>query len=100
MISPKGRGGKDDKSGLYKAAQDSSPVESKTAETPDLKPDDALLRRHGFAIHERKTGRTPIWVRHGKTYLEGAALDLCRREPAPKIEDDKTLKNPAQEKAE
>lgn len=37
-------------------------------------PVDELLRRHGFKILSRTTGREPVWVKRGDTYLESEAL--------------------------
>jgi hypothetical protein len=77
----KDRGDKEDhdKGGPYSAAHELIEVESRTAETRDLKPNDTILRKYGFAIYSRPKGKEPTWIKNGKLYDEGCALEICEQ---------------------
>jgi len=47
-------------------------------ETRDLKPDDQLLRRHGFKIHARPKNGPAMWAKQGEMFTEAAALRSVR----------------------
>jgi hypothetical protein len=46
-------------------------------ETRRSRPNDILLRCHGFSIFSRHKNDEPIWERAGKQYSQGAALAMC-----------------------
>lgn len=49
------------------------------AETRDLKPDDRLLRRHGFKIKSRPARGPVTWTKGGEEYVQEEALRIAAR---------------------
>ncbi len=45
-----------------------------TQESRNFFPTDQLLRRNGYAIHERRRGREPLWKLGDKVYPQEEAL--------------------------
>ena len=54
------------------------------AETRDIRPDDRLLRAHGFTILARPKDGPTIWVRNGIQRTEREALMMCRTDEKAK----------------
>lgn len=50
------------------------------AERRDIHPTDRRIRAHGFAIHSRKRGRHPEWVRGGVVLTQPEVETVIKKE--------------------
>ncbi|HYF24300.1 MAG TPA: hypothetical protein VD931_01035 [Baekduia sp.] len=67
-----------------------SESEHPSAESRDLKPDDRLLRRHGFRIVSRPKGGPNLWSRGGVVRPEDEALRACRNAEEARANGERT----------